>query len=381
MLNNFIRNNFIRALVYFLLILADLTELRKIAIYPKNTTSENRINFVDFYKNNVYIRDRYKLYELKASDLSVVKNARVCSSPCGPNSLVVLNENKNIITVCDGVERSLCSQWNISELKPLDNDNMSSVSVTVSSMSTRPAVGLVSEDGSLYAAVTYGPDIKPDRFGGDFSFHETYKFVISRLKLEGRLLNRDKTLPFRLPQNVQLDDYLIFFKGAFEDADHIFFVTNQKFKVGQGKYMSKLISICKHDPYFYSYTDIVLECERNGKIYNLIQDVQIFQPTAKLREDLNLSSSEEEAMIAGIFASGDDPDHPAQPSAICLYSMKDTYDKIQEARENYIVCPGSTLTEKERYLDNNVRGGCLDENLKNVSLVKNRSPFYRTYII
>ena len=378
MLNIFIGKTFILTCVYFEVILADLSGFRKIAIYPESTTEDNRIHFAGFYKDKVFIRDNTKLYELKKSDLSVIETAHTCSSSCGQNTIVVLNEDKNVIIVCEGADNSLCSLWNINNLKPLKNDNTTSATLTVSSMSSRPAVSLATtEDGSTYVAITFGPGIRPDHFGGEFSFHETYKFVISRLKLEAGTLTIDKSLPFRLPRNVLLDDYLIFFKGAFEDADHVYFVANQKFKVGDKKYTSKLISICKNDPYFYSYTDIVLECESKRKLYNLIQDVQIFQLTETLRKDLHLTSSDKTEVIAGIFASGNDPDHPAQPTAICLYSMKDIYDKLQQARENYVGCPGTNLTEEERYLDNNVRHGCLDETLNNVSIVENMSPVTR----
>ena len=378
MLNIFIGKTFILTCVYFEVILADLSGFRKIAIYPESTTEDNRIHFAGFYKDKVFIRDNTKLYELKKSDLSVIETAHTCSSSCGQNTIVVLNEDKNVIIVCEGADNSLCSLWNINNLKPLKNDYTTSATLTVSSMSSRPALSLATtEDGSTYVAITFGPGIRPDHFGGEFSFHETYKFVISRLKLEAGTLTIDKSLPFRLPRNVLLDDYLIFFKGAFEDADHVYFVANQKFKVGDKKYTSKLISICKNDPYFYSYTDIVLECESKGKLYNLIQDVQIFQLTETLRKDLHLTSSDKTEVIAGIFASGNDPDHPAQPTAICLYSMKDIYDKLQQARENYVGCPGTNLTEEERYLDNNVRNGCLDETLNNVSIVENMSPVAR----
>ena len=362
--------------VNFLLILANNSGFRKLAIYPESITDENQIHFVGYYKYSVYIRDNDKVYKLKKSDLSVVKAAKICTSSCGHNSIVVLNKNENAIIVCEGNKNSLCSSWDINDLKPLTNDNKTSASLTVSSLSSRPVVSLASENGSTYVAITYGPGIQPDHFGGAYTFHETYKSVISRIQSETGTLTIDKSLPFRLPLNVLLDDYFIFFKGAFQDADHVYFVTNQKYKVGDKNYTSKLISICKNDPYFYSYTDIVLGCERKGKRFNLIQDMQIFQSTKALRHDLNLTPDSAE-VIAGIFASGNDPDHPTQPTAICLYSMKDIYDKLQQARENYVACPGTRLTDEERYLDNNVRDGCLNGTLNNVSLVKMTRSYYK----
>ena len=281
------------------------------------------------------------------------------------NSIVLINDIESVITVCESAENRVCSLWSTSDFKPLGN---SSVTVTVSQLLTRPAIGIVTKDGSSYVAVTYGPGIKPDRYGGNRSFHETYKFVISRIRSSESPLNRDKTLPFRLPNNVGLGDFLIFFKGAIELEEHVFFITNQKFKaVKNQKYTSKLISVCKNDPYFYTYTDIVLECRNKDNIFNLIQDIQVFTPSEKLREELNLDATETDVILAGIFATGDDPDRPENSSAVCLYSMKDVRRKISEAREKFVVCPGSNLTENERYMDNNIPGGCLNETV-NVSI-------------
>ena len=283
---------------------------------------------------------------------------------------MLLNSAKNVILVCDGVDNGFCSVRNLSDFTSLINASsdgaLSSVSVAVSSRTSRPAIGIVTNSGDMYVAVTYGPGIKPDRFGGKRLFHETYKFAISRMKWDGKILNRDSSLPFRLPRNVHLDQYLIFFKDGFVNKNKLFFLTNQKFKVGENQqYTSKLLSICRNDSYFYSYTDIVLECRCKDRRYNLIQDTHVVKADGVIRKKLNLLPTEDEDVLVGIFALGDDPDQPETSSAVCVYSFKDIRSELKEARKKFIICPGSNMAENETYLDNNlynnVQGGCIME--------------------
>ena len=326
-------------------------------------STDKTLHLLGFQNDRIYLRDSVKVYEVDTSGLGKERSGRLGSSSCGPNSIVLLNSAKNVIVVCDGVDNGFCSVMNLSDFTSLINassDGALSSSVSVSSRTSRPAIGIVTNSGDMYVAVTYGPGIEPDRFGRNRSFQETYKFVISRMKWDGKILIRDKSLPFRLPRNVYLDEYLIFFKDGFVNKNQLFFLTNQKFKVGENQqYTSKLLSICRNDPYFYSYTDIVLECRYKDRRYNLIQHTHVVKADGVIRKKLNLLSSEDEDVLVGIFALGDDPDQPETSSAVCLYSFKDIRSKLKEARQKFIICPGSNLTENERYLDNNIQGGCM----------------------
>ena len=342
------------------------TEAQKYEFHP-GKEMDRQLTYLGVHGDRIFLNDQFEIFEVNASNLGLINSVQICSSSCNGNNLVLLNRVNDTIIVCADGNHKFCSVRNTSNFS--SNETSSSLTVTISSKASRPTVGVVTSDGAMFVAVTYGPGVKVDRYGGQTYFHETYKFVISKLMLNEGILNRDKALPFRLPENVSLNDYLIFFKGAVEHKKHVLFATNQKFKVGENQtYISKMISLCKNDRYFYSYTDMKFECKHGAKIYNLVQDIQVFKSGSALRNIFKFNITTNEDMIAAVFAFGDDPDNPKRASAVCFYSLEEIQRKRREARERFIICPGSSLTEEERYLKNHVQGGCLNESHFGVKL-------------
>lgn len=69
--------------------------------------------------------------------------------------------------------------------------------------------------------------------------------------------------------------------GGFQSGNFAYFATRQpKGDNAQGGWpiISKLVRICTNDVHFWSYTEVPLECNKDGETYNLIQDVYLSKP-------------------------------------------------------------------------------------------------------
>ena len=78
--------SFVRVLLYLVFTRTGLSANRQVAVYypDRDSTLEHRVIPLGFREDKIYLRDQYKIYELNASNLDIVRSARVCFSPCSP---------------------------------------------------------------------------------------------------------------------------------------------------------------------------------------------------------------------------------------------------------------------------------------------------------
>ena len=317
---------------------------------------QSRGFFGDHFSNmeindeNIYIGAKDYIYVLHASDLSSKETVSTCTGDCKSNINKVLLVNKGhgqLIACGTGFDGS-CEIRNLSSIETLvSRSSADGSNLIVSTDENRPAtfVQAPNSDG-LYAGVTYGPGIETISASGPNAF-STYNFYLANYTLLNNQFEIQNHIGLSLSKP---DDYVIYFKGGFHHNKFVYFVTNQKLKVGNFSYTSKLIRLCQNDVNFQSYTDIILECKDGDNVYNLIQDISIFEPGEELRDNLTSNGT----VLAATFASGSDPEHPQQPSAVCLYKLEDIDRNVMIAKRKYIVCPGTSFNTDERYLFNNI---------------------------
>ena len=314
-------------------------------------TFEDSLNNMVVYNGTIYIGAKNYIHVLNAANLSEVQpKIRTCSDVKCENVNKVLLVGDNNLIACG-------SQQGICEIRPLDNvknatgksikDHASDAAsyLAVSGDLSRPAVFVFSEENKkLFTGITYGNGLaKTAVASSGYSYH----YFLARYEMVNNGFNKEKNLDLVLSD---VSEYLVYFKGGFEHNGFIYFVTNQKFKVGTGgTYMSKLIRVCQNDTDFYSYTDIILSCQKNGVDYNLIQDVTFFEPGKVLKDGQRTSNR----VIAATFANGSVPDSLEEQSAICIYDLESIDTKIVKAKVDFLQCPGSNISDSsERYLPN-----------------------------
>ena len=301
---------------------------------------------------NIYIGAEDYIYVLHASDLSSKEAVSTCTGDdctSNMNKVLLVNKGQGQLIACGTGYAGTCEIRNLSSIENLVfRSSADGNELHVSTDENRPAAFVLAPNtGGLYTGVTYGPGIEAINFGGTSAL-KTYNFYLANYSLlDDQFENKD--IYIRLSLN-NPEEYLIYFKEGFHHNKFVYFITNQKLKVGNFSYTSKLIRLCQDDEEFRSYTDIILECKDGNQLYNLIQDISIFEPGEELRDQLTSTGP----VIAATFASGSDPEHPQQPSAVCLYKLEDIDRNVMIAKRKYIVCPGSSFNTDERYLKNNM---------------------------
>ena len=326
---------------------------------------QSRGFFRDHFSNmeindgNIYIGAKDYIYVLHASDLSSKETVSTCTGDCKSNlnKVILVNKGQGQLIACGSGYAGTCEIRNLSSIETLvSRSSADGRNLLVSTDENRPAAFVLAPNtGGLYTGVTYGLGINPVSVSG-LDAYITYNYYLanyslfnhnfeSKINLRLSLSTSSLSTKYRTPE-----EYLVYFKGGFHQSKYVYFVTNQKLKVGNFSYTSKLIRLCQNDSNFQSYTDIILECKDGDKAYNLIQDISIFEPGAKLRDNLTSTG----AVLAATVASGSDPEHPQQPAAVCLYKLEDIDRNVMIAKRKYIVCPGSSFNTNERYLLNQI---------------------------
>ena len=324
------------------------------------STIEDSFTNMAFYEGIIYIGAKNSIYVLNATNLTEVHMVRTCTGECNNvNKVLVVNKILDHLITCGTGNEGSCKIRTLTTISDvlgtsMTGDGQQADYLVVSTNKKRPSAFVLTENG-VYVGVTYGSGVKT---GSAVSIKNTYFNLLSYYSLVDSKFASMKSLQVKLGNgmNVNFEDYLIYFKAGFELDGFVYFVTNQKFKVGDGEYTSKLIRLCQNDKAFYSYTDIKLECENHGIEYNLIQDVSVFEPGEDLRKHFNATGK----IMAATFASGSNPESPTSPSAICLYKLEDINHNIMQAKRNFIRCSAERLREEERYLSDNRPAVCFN---------------------
>ena len=327
---------------------------------------QSRGFFGDHFSNmqindeNIYIGAEDYIYVLHGSDLSSKETVNTCTGDCtsNMNKVLLVNKGQGQLIACGTGFAGTCEIRNLSSLENLvSRSSADGIDLLVSTDENRPATFVLAPNtGGLYTGVTYGPGIDQVSVSGPDA-HITYNYYLANYSLFNNKFENKIDLKLSLStitKDRTPEEYLVYFKGGFHHNKFVYFFTNQKLKVGNFSYTSKLIRLCQNDVKFQSYTDIILECKDGDKVYNLIQDISIFEPGEELRDQLNSTGP----VVAATLASGSDPEHPQQPSAVCLYKLEDIDRNIIEATKKFTLCPLSSLPVEERYVADNKKGRC-----------------------
>lgn len=130
------------------------------------------------------------------------------------------------------------------------------------------------------------------------------------------------TKSYTITDDILKDSFLIRYTFGFASGIYSFMGTIQRPKVKATNYISKLIRVCLFDKHFYSYAEAELNCEFNGKTYNLLQTAKVSKPGRHLAAALGIS--EDDDVLFGMFGYG----HPNdlidnnKGSAMCIYPIR-----------------------------------------------------------
>ncbi|XP_053374104.1 plexin-B-like [Mercenaria mercenaria] len=297
------------------------------------------------FENKVYIGGTDVIYILN-DDLSVNQTGSTCNKTVpkcrNVNKVLLLNTFKREVYVCGTGMEGFCDS------RPMDavGTVVQSLKLKISTDFKRPAEGLITSNGYIMMAVTYGQGI---------TIHiednvMTYKYCISTRTTSSGLVAGKQSRLLLYVEN--LNDYVIYYRSSFQAEGYSYFLTNQKEFVGSSNYVTKLVRICQNDNYYSSYTDIFVNCEHNGKKYNLLQDAILIDPPS--------GQNSSESIFVGAFTQGNDPESPAGDTVLCLTKLEMFNNKIMEAiRKHALTCDDQS--DENRYLPDYKKNRCISE--------------------
>ena len=307
-------------------------------VHPSHDLSNLQV-----YNNTLYVGGRSRLFSLEMD--SNVLEIRQSVNTCPPsttfcttnyNKVMLLDESSLTLITCGTGNGGFCERRLLSNLSSVVNSSSSGVNkdintLAVSTDRNRPAVALMWDTQLFLMAVTYGQNVPVADINN--------KTVYNALALRDPLFhtNEHSVLPLQLSTNEpSLNDYVVYYKDAFQYQNYTFLLTNQKTYVGNDTFVSKIVRLCNFDPSLRSYVDMELACQVDGVKYNLVQDATV----AKLNGTDHLVAS---------FAKSNGPEDVVGAGIICTKSFVDLNSDLSQAQLQYI--NEYPYNQKQRYFE------------------------------
>uniref|UniRef100_A0A8C6PAY0 Sema domain-containing protein n=1 Tax=Nothobranchius furzeri TaxID=105023 RepID=A0A8C6PAY0_NOTFU len=235
------------------------------------------------------------------------------------NKLLLINLDSEELITCGSVNQGICQKRDLNLInkilfsteRPVDTQyvaanhpNVSTVGIVVHSHLDRQPVLFV---GRGYT--NSHPPISTRNLAEEpiFSYEETAKLAVA-----GRL-----------------SEYDHHFVAAFAHSHHVYFLFYRRDLKSQSReYRTYISRICLGDQAYYSYVEVPLTCRsRTGKIYNLLQAVQLGSSTDGTG---SLSSD----IFLGVFSTNvASSAAPSEDSALCMFNLKDVDHRINSTRD------------------------------------------------
>ncbi|XP_060592193.1 plexin-A4-like [Ruditapes philippinarum] len=320
------------------------------------------------YEDNFYVGGVNRIYVLDR-DLKQIQIAKTSDSSRNVNKILLAHHSErfHVLVTCGTGNSGVCEARNLSNIESVLNSSSANYTaddhLTVSTNENRPAVGIITENGTFFIAVTFGDGIyfsKKTLLDGSKGW--TYNFAISAREVSDfkPVTDRfkEKLLRIQIP-STPIEEFLIYYKVCFQYNGMSYFVANQKNEVGSSTYVTKLVRICQKDTYFNTYTDIVLNCNHFDVTYNLIQDAILVD-----------SEEFQGNILIAVFTRGNNPEKTSGDSVVCISKIKDIDDALDAAQLTYSTSctgPGNVST---RYLQSHKQvGECLPKDVRTTAFI------------
>ena len=294
---------------------------------------------VDKNTGRVYVGAVNHLYQFSPDLTLVVKvvtgpqdDALVCSTLDCPretvkkladdvNKVLVIDYTTTRLISCGSLFQGICSARNLHNItdvvqkikEPVVANN--ATASTVAFIAPGPPNPPVSQ--VMYVGVT---------FTGNSPYRAEVPAVSSRSLDKDKMLNIAEsavTTGTRIFVNsLARERYPINYVYGFSSEGFSYFFTTQFRDTAVTAYISKLVRVCQEDKYYYSYTEVPIECATKDRNYNLVQAAYVGKAGSVLAGDLGITAQDD--VLFAVFAESAAPnsDRPVEKSALCVYSLK-----------------------------------------------------------
>lgn len=187
---------------------------------------------------------------------------------------------------------------------------------------------------STFAFIAPGPPNPPVSqvmyVGVTFTGNSPYRAEVPAVS--SRSLDKDKMLNIAesavttgtriFVNSLARERYPINYVYGFSSEGFSYFFTTQLKDTAVPAYISKLVRVCQEDKYYYSYTEVPIECTGKEINYNLVQAAYVGKAGSVLAGDLGITAQDD--VLFAVFAQSTavNSDRPLNQSALCVYSLK-----------------------------------------------------------
>ncbi|XP_072327378.1 plexin-B2-like [Scyliorhinus torazame] len=237
------------------------------------------------------------------------------------NKLLLIDKDMNRLVICGSIYKGICSLLQLDNINQVIYEKVDGGEVTFVA-SNKSNVGLITNTTNMRVMFV----------GKSF---ESYANAITSTR---RLYQENQNQLFVLiddssavkPDSAQ---YQHDFKFSFKDGIFVYFIFSRTDGLHQ-KRRTYISRICISDPHYYSYFEMVLECDD----CNFVQAAYITNPGEKLAQYMNDSEvygtvTSVDKVLFSVFNRDDPKSASPDKSAFCIFSLKQINEKIEEYRE------------------------------------------------
>nr|XP_033482538.1 plexin-B1 isoform X2 [Epinephelus lanceolatus] len=337
------------------------------SLYPTFIRNDTLFEHLALHPNpsvsRVYVGARDHLFQLDGflhpeleDDTGPVTDSRECLPPVTesncPQARLTSNHNKLLLVnpysmeliTCGSVNQGICQKRSLDSVnvvlfsteRPVDTQYVAANHPNVST------VGLV---------VRSHPDRQPVLFVGR-GYTSSHPPISTRNLAQEPVFSYEETA--KLAVAGRLSEYDHHFVASFAHRQHVYFLFYRRDLKSQSReYCTYVSRVCLDDQAYYSYVEVPLTCRsRTGKIYNLLQAVQL----GLTKEGTESQGSE---VLLGVFSTRlASSTRPSEDSALCMFNLEDVDRRINSTRDLCYTQVGKEAGLEAAYIEYEVKSNC-----------------------
>ncbi|KAL7407645.1 hypothetical protein ABVT39_011555 [Epinephelus coioides] len=337
------------------------------SLYPTFIRNDTLFEHLALHPNpsvsRVYVGARDHLFQLDGflhpeleDDTGPVTDSRECLPPVTesncPQARLTSNHNKLLLVnpysmeliTCGSVNQGICQKRSLDSVnvvlfsteRPVDTQYVAANHPNVST------VGLV---------VRSHPDRQPVLFVGR-GYTSSHPPISTRNLAQEPVFSYEETA--KLAVAGRLSEYDHHFVASFAHRQHVYFLFYRRDLKSQSReYRTYVSRVCLDDQAYYSYVEVPLTCRsRTGKIYNLLQAVQL----GLTKEGTESQGSE---VLLGVFSTRlASSTRPSEDSALCMFNLEDVDRRINSTRDLCYTQVGKEAGLEAAYIEYEVKSNC-----------------------
>uniref|UniRef100_A0A4W6EFP8 Plexin b1b n=1 Tax=Lates calcarifer TaxID=8187 RepID=A0A4W6EFP8_LATCA len=327
------------------------TLFEHLALHPDPTVGRVYIGARD----HLFQLDRFLQPELQ-DDTGPVTDSRECLPPVTesncPQARITSNHNKLLLVDPYSMELITCGSINqgICQKRSLDSVNMVLFSTT-RPVDTQYVAANHPNVSTVGLVVQPHPDRQPVLFVGR-GYTSSHPPISTRNLAQEPIFSYEETA--KLAVAGRLSEYDHHFVASFAHHQHVYFLFYRRDLKSQSReYRTYVSRVCLDDQSYYSYVEVPLICHsRSGKIYNLLQAVQ-------LGLSKNGVVSQDSEILLGVFSTRlASSTQPSEDSALCMFNLEDVDRRINSTRDLCYTQLGKEAGVEAAYIEYEVKSNC-----------------------